>query len=127
MPQINLTKGFIAVIDPEDEQLVRQYKWQACKTKHACYAVHSYWDGSYHKLPMHHLILPPGAGEFIDHRDGDGLNNTRSNLRRATRSQNNQNRHPNIAECAGIKSKSDFRPGYRLNVSGFNSAASQLS
>jgi hypothetical protein len=37
-----------------------------------------------------HTLLMPGAAQ-IDHRDGDGLNNRRENLRPATRTQNNAN------------------------------------
>jgi hypothetical protein len=39
---------------------------------------------------MHNLVLPDVKKP--DHRDGDGLNNTRANLRSATRSQNAMNR-----------------------------------
>lgn len=41
---------------------------------------------------LHRVILQPPAGVDVDHIDGDPLNNTRSNLRLATRSQNNANR-----------------------------------
>ena len=40
---------------------------------------------------MHRLILGAPLGADVDHRDGDGLNNTRSNLRLASRSQNMAN------------------------------------
>ena len=41
---------------------------------------------------MHRLLLGHEAGRLdIDHKDGDGLNNTRENLRVATRSQNTAN------------------------------------
>lgn len=47
---------------------------------------------------MHRFLLGlrPGDGNEVDHKDGDGLNNRRSNLRLATRQQNNYNRH-NVA------------------------------
>ena len=39
---------------------------------------------------LHNLI----TGGMIDHRDGDGLNNKRLNLRRCTQQQNNLNSRP---------------------------------
>lgn len=42
---------------------------------------------------MHRLLMEPGPGMTVDHIDGDGLNNQRSNLRVVTHAQNHQNRH----------------------------------
>ncbi len=41
---------------------------------------------------MHRMVLGALPGQRIDHADRDGLNNQRSNLRFATRSQNAANR-----------------------------------
>jgi hypothetical protein len=41
-------------------------------------------------------------GDNVDHRDGDGLHNWRSNLRKATVGQNNQNRRT-ISSNSGFK------------------------
>lgn len=41
---------------------------------------------------MHHVILGVPSSVRIDHRNGDGLDNQRHNLRPATRSQNQANR-----------------------------------
>lgn len=46
---------------------------------------------------MHTQILgESNVGLIIDHKDGNTLNNTVSNLRYATRSQNNQNRFKSV-------------------------------
>lgn len=42
-------------------------------------------------VKMHQVILKLKAPLEVDHRDGDGLNNTRSNLRPATRRENQGN------------------------------------
>lgn len=44
---------------------------------------------------LHRLILNAPRGVQVDHVDGDGLNNTRANLRFASASQNGANRGPN--------------------------------
>ena len=41
---------------------------------------------------MHHQIMGKRPGEQIDHKDGNGLNNQRDNLRRCTQGQNFANR-----------------------------------
>jgi hypothetical protein len=52
-------------------------------------------DGDYRPLRMHRLIMgQPPNGREVDHINGDGLNNRRSNLRWATRQQNCQNGRP---------------------------------
>lgn len=40
---------------------------------------------------LHHALLPPREGFVVDHRNGDGLDNRRSNLRYVTKSTNNRN------------------------------------
>ncbi|MCX5633122.1 MAG: AP2 domain-containing protein, partial [Phycisphaerae bacterium] len=41
---------------------------------------------------MHRQIMNAPKGKIVDHKDGNGLNNTKQNLRLATCSQNNCNR-----------------------------------
>jgi len=41
---------------------------------------------------MHRFLLSPPEDKWVDHIDGDGLNNRRSNLRLVSPSQNGHNR-----------------------------------
>lgn len=50
---------------------------------------------------MHQLVM--GGVKHGDHRNGDGLDNRRSNLRPATRSQNLGNRGKTNANTSGLK------------------------
>jgi hypothetical protein len=83
MIEIQLTQGKVALIDDEDYPLVCQFKWYAKKnhcTMYACTGERNTY--------MHALI----AGKYCDHRNGNGLDNRRCNLRFATFAQNSQNR-----------------------------------
>lgn len=88
--QIPLTRGVAALINEEDFELVSSYKWYARKTLNGFYATCS----SIKRLHMHRLIMGVEIGEpiFIDHKNMNGLDNTRSNLRLATHTQNMCNR-----------------------------------
>ena len=91
MREIVLTQGKVALVDDEDFELVSQWKWCAMRGKHTWYAVRGCADGK--SVLMHREIFGADAGVKcqIDHKDGNGLNNKRENLRIATQSQNNAN------------------------------------
>lgn len=95
---VPLTRGKEAVIDVADAELVAGRNWQAIPAKHrngTFYAMTSVYDpttGRCRSYQMHRVIASSDGGPEIDHRDGDGLNNRRSNLREATRSQNMANK-----------------------------------
>lgn len=96
--KIPLTKGKYAIIDPDDYELVSQYKWHAWYSSGNWYARTNYWikkDGKLKcvSLLMHRLILNPPPDLTVDHINGDGLDNRRSNLRCATHAENVRNRH----------------------------------
>jgi hypothetical protein len=77
-------KGFF-MIDEEDVALVTQYRWSLAPTCGKLYA-RAYGGKKKGKdavVMAHRLILNPGPEWEVDHRDGNGLNNVRSNLRKA--------------------------------------------
>lgn len=92
--RIELTQGYYTEIDPEDYEAVSIFKWGVLRTKQGTKLYAQTIGGSKKPLLMHRLILRANPFEEVDHKDGDGLNNTRENLRIATRSQNSANRYP---------------------------------
>lgn len=92
MKKIELTQGKVALVDDSDYELLSQWKWHAVKDKDAFYARHSVKGKK--GIRMHRMIMDfPNIG-MIDHKDGDGLNNQRDNLRVCTNTQNLRNMKP---------------------------------
>lgn len=90
MKEIPLTKGHVALVDDRDFELVSRYKWYAFEAyKGKVYA--SSREG-WAALLMHRVILNAPKGVPVDHKDGNGLNNQRSNIRLVTWSENQFNR-----------------------------------
>jgi len=108
---IELTKGYSAIIDDEDFELVSQCSWQITETHNNVF----YAQGSVGKkcTKMHRLIMGvTDKNVFVDHIDRNGLNNQRSNLRIATRSENMCNRksqkeHKGVCYCRVVKRYKD--------------------
>lgn len=85
---VPLTRGYEAVIDADDAELVGRWNWIAhvkpCKRGEGVqvYAVRTEYGGEKRRyIRMHRLIAGTPEGMETDHRDGDGLNNRRGNLR----------------------------------------------
>lgn len=99
MKEIPLTKGYVALVDDEDFEWLNQWEWSAIKSKHSktVYARRfGVIDGKWHTILMHRLILRLGFFKedprLTDHKDRNGLNNQKTNLRVATYSQNQYNK-----------------------------------
>ena len=77
-------------VDDEDFGFLSKFKWylMTSKTKHTVRFYAVCCDRFNKQRFMHRMILSPKDGMDIDHFDGDGLNNCKSNLRICTRSQN---------------------------------------
>lgn len=93
---IPLTRGATAVIDAADLPLVAGAPWHLHVNGKTQYATRrDPATGPEAKVKMHRVIMGFGPdGPHVDHIDGDGLNNRRSNLRPATRSQNRVHSRP---------------------------------
>lgn len=98
---IPLTQGQFATVDPADFEELSQHKWCAWRHRRTWYAVRAVQrDGKSITIRMHNVIM---GAKGIDHIDGNGLNNTRANLRLATPGQNVFNRDKPSSNTSGYK------------------------
>jgi len=65
---------------------------------------------------MHRMLTGAGRGEYVDHRDGDGLNNRRSNIRLCTQTQNMANKAVERRNKLGLKGVSASRGRFRATI-----------
>jgi hypothetical protein len=121
--EIPLTKGYVALVSEGDYERVNAFKWRALVGTHNIYAVRSVRDkANRYTVLMHRFITDASPGLQIDHIDGDGLNNTRSNLRLATHAQNGQNSRKQVNNTSGYigvsrEGKSKWRAQIRVDGS----------
>ena len=90
MREIPLTKGYVALVDDEDYERAAAFKWSAIvirdKNKGRVYGMRATdWNpetrrnGKY--IYLHRFILNAPDRVMVDHRDSDGLNCHKHNLR----------------------------------------------
>lgn len=89
--KIELNRGFLAIVDADDVEWLRDFNWSVVgrKGKHYAYAI----SWSMKLIAMHWAVLNHDGIKVpskcvIDHINGNGLDNRRSNLRVASVQQN---------------------------------------
>ena len=106
MALIQLTRGYVTIVDDDlAGAVMAEGRWFSIVEKYTVYAGRNEPCPKRGMLLLHRWIIKAPPGVWVDHRDGDGLNNQRSNLRLATRSQNRAN---SVAVCGA----SGFRGVY---------------
>ena len=101
---VPLTKGYEAVIDAADAQFVGGWNWFAkVKSRTVYVRRNDFSSGRQITVLLHRVLMDAQDGQDIDHRDGNGLNNQRINLRIATKSQNMHNQRLRSDNVSGFK------------------------
>ncbi len=123
MREIELTQGEVTIVDDEDFEVLNAFKWFAHKRRGKYYVGRN--GGKYpHRvmLHMHRIIMDCPKEMQIDHKNGNGLDNRKENLRICTNAENQQNKRKNKTAISGYKGirwhKRDHRWQARIKVNG---------
>jgi len=94
MKKIHLTQDKVAFVDDADFEVINQYKWYAQKDGSTYYARRDFRISKTEKVSvsMHQCLIGIVKERIIDHRNHNGLDNQRFNLRHITNAQNLWNR-----------------------------------
>lgn len=118
MAAIPLPGGRVTLVDDADVPLVDglRLRYRLAGSGY----VEFKWKGR--TMTLHRHILGASTGEFVDHINGDGLDNRRSNLRICSHAENMQNRRIHKNNKSGFKGVYfDARRGsFRAQVRAFN-------
>lgn len=104
--EIQLPKGYVAIVDDEDLDNVAGYKWLSLTDKSGNIYVRANVckDNTVKTVYMHRLLMGvTDAKIFVDHINGDCLDNRRSNLRLCTNAENGRNRGVSKRSSSGVK------------------------
>jgi hypothetical protein len=104
MKEMPLTQGKVALVDDEDYEELNHHKWFAHRHRNTLYAARSeHIDGKKTLIRMHRVLLNAERGQEVDHKDHNGLNNQRHNIRLVSSSGNRCNHGPYKNNTSGFK------------------------
>jgi len=106
MKTIPLSQGRYTIVDDDDFDYLSQFRWHVVRYgygKHEYAARNSRTDGKLRIVRMHRELMQPPEGMWVDHINGDGLDNRRCNLRLCTPHQNTMNRRPSYNRFKGVQ------------------------
>ena len=109
-------ENYIVLIDEDDFHKVSKYNWYIIHNKNTntkyCRSTNIYIDGKRTKILLHRFLLNLEKGDkrVINHKDGNGLNNVKSNLEICDQMYNQQSINTKrnfgcIYICKNIKKK----------------------
>lgn len=100
--EIDLGNGDVGLIDLADVDLASHYEWYASRATGIRYVVAN--DPiNRRQISMHRYLMQPCAGESVDHINGNGLDNRRSNLRICSHKENTRNRRKHAPSASRFK------------------------
>jgi hypothetical protein len=139
---IRLKDGSVALVDPEDWPWIKPLAWHRCTRANSTlvYASHSFDDehGKRQNILLHRYVLNLVNSDevIVDHANGFGLDNRRSNLRACSAAENTYNKrkhrssqwpYKGISGRTGRWTAEIQREGIRHHLGSFDSAEAAAS
>ncbi len=113
--KIQLTRGYFAIVDEDMVEQLNKFSWSVKPDYRKAYASAGDREGKSFVMHKYVLGIPVGSGHTVDHKNGNGLDNRRINLRTVPPDVNQKNRHTEKVEG------SRFRGVMRSNATGWSS------
>lgn len=112
----DLTRGLVGLLSPEDRHLFDSRSWNAHKAKSGAWSA----TGT-HAAKLHRVVLQVSDPMVVvDHINGDGLDNRRTNIRLCTHALNARNQKPRRGKKSRYK-------GVTKSASKINPWAAQIT
>lgn len=109
---VKCTKGYTAMFDPFLLPEVAKWNWSG-GFGYAHRRLPKSLDGK--TVAMHQMPIGTVFGKQVDHIDGNGMNNRRSNLRHVSKAQNQMNRHAVVAK-SGYKGVTNNKKRWAASI-----------
>lgn len=107
--RIPLGQGLFAILDEPDAGRAAALDWGPLRGRKTVYARSG-------NVLLHRFVMQPEQGMVVDHIDGDGLNNARSNLRVCTPMQNHANARKHTNSSSYFKGVYRHRRRWRAQI-----------
>lgn len=105
MKKIPLSQGLFALVD-DDFELI--HKWHVSRARYTAYAIRR--DKKNHVLMHREIMGFPDS--FVDHINGNGLDNRKENLRLVTHAENMRNRRVQANNKSGFRGVHQKKDGF---------------
>ena len=121
-----LTKGYFSLVDEDDFKRLSIYKWSACILHNYIRAERQIQkNGKRRKLFLAREIMNAPDGRYVDHINGDTLDNRKCNLRLCSKAENNRNVGLRTTNTSGYKGVIKSGNGFKVQI-GVNSEKKYL-
>lgn len=119
MKEINLTKGYVAIVDDEDYERVNQFQWTVTITPSgSAYSFRTdYSSGGKKTIYMHRFVANTPDDLTCDHINHNTLDNRKENLRNCSHQDNMLNRKISPSNTSGFKGVSRYNGKWYAKVS----------
>lgn len=114
---LTLPSGHITIIDQSDLLLVEQFKWHALKARRTVYVqTKGSAANGFTRTYLHRLLLGAASGQLVDHRNHNGLDNRRANLRLCSPAENVANSGVCSRNTTGYRGVIRYKDRFRARI-----------